>query len=63
MPDCVRLVVYDLLGREVARLVDREMPAGTHAVRFEPQGLSSGLYFYRLETPEGQLVRRMTLLK
>ncbi|AEN74336.1 hypothetical protein Rhom172_2443 [Rhodothermus marinus SG0.5JP17-172] len=62
-PGKVRLVVYDLLGREVARLVDREMPAGTHAVRFEPQGLSSGLYFYRLETPEGQLVRRMTLLK
>lgn len=62
-PGKVRLVVYDLLGREVARLVDREVPAGAHAVRFEPTGLASGLYFYRLETPEGALVRTMTLMK
>ncbi len=62
-PGKVRLVVYDLLGREVARLVDREVPAGTHAIRFEPNGLASGLYFYRLETPEGALVRTMTLAK
>ena len=62
----VRLTVYDLLGREVAKLVDQTLPAGATHVTWnaaETSGLASGVYFYRLETPVGHLVRSMVLLK
>jgi hypothetical protein len=44
----VRLVVYDLLGREVATLVKEEKQPGTYEVTFDASDLSSGVYFYRL---------------
>lgn len=59
----VSLKVYDLLGREVATLVDNRMNAGTHQVRFEASGLSSGVYLYTLETPEFSSTRKMLLIK
>lgn len=59
----VRLAVYDLLGRSVAVLVDGVMPAGTHSVRFDASGLSSGMYLYRLETAQTVITRKMTLVK
>ena len=45
----VRLAVYDVLGREVAVLVDEEVSAGSHSVVFEAGTLPSGTYLYRLE--------------
>ena len=45
----VRLVVYDALGREVARLVDGPVAAGYQHATFEASGLPSGVYLYRLE--------------
>ncbi len=45
----VRLGLYDLAGREVARLVDGEQGAGEHAVGFDGRGLASGVYYYRLQ--------------
>ncbi len=58
-----RLAVYDLLGREVAVLVDGVLPAGSHSVNFNASGLSSGIYLVRLES-EGQVAtQRVTLLK
>jgi len=44
------LKVFDMLGREVATLVDEQLNAGAHAVVFDANGLASGLYFYRLTT-------------
>jgi hypothetical protein len=44
----VTLVVYDLLGSEVARLVDGRQEAGSYEVQFSSQNLASGLYVYRL---------------
>jgi hypothetical protein len=44
----VRLSVYDILGREVAVLVNEKQGPGTHAVRFDASGLASGVYLYRL---------------
>lgn len=58
-----RLSVYDLLGREVAVLVNEKMPAGEHSVRFDADGLSSGVYIYRLQVGSEVLTRRMTLVK
>ena len=45
----VRLIVYDLLGREVAVLVNEKKDAGVHEVRFDGSGLASGIYLYRLQ--------------
>lgn len=42
-------VVYDILGREVATLLNGEMPAGEHQLKFDASGLSSGVYIFRLE--------------
>lgn len=44
----VKGVVYDLLGSEVAVLLDGEMPKGEHTVKFDGKGLSPGVYFFRL---------------
>ena len=59
----VRLAVYDVLGREVAVLVRREMEAGMHSVRFDASGLPSGSYLYRLETPNGAFTKLIQLMK
>ncbi|MFZ1977221.1 MAG: T9SS type A sorting domain-containing protein [Bacteroidota bacterium] len=42
------LRVYDMLGREVATLINQEISAGTYNVKFDASKLSSGVYFYRL---------------
>lgn len=58
-----RLSVYDVLGREIAVLVNEVRPAGTHSVTFDAGGLSSGVYLVRLEADGLIRTRRMTLLK
>ena len=59
----VTLKVFDLVGREVASLVDGRVSAGTHHVRFNAAGLSSGVYLYKLETPDFTQTRKMLLIK
>jgi hypothetical protein len=59
----VRLAVYDLLGHEVAVLVNEVKPAGTYTVRFDASGLASGMYFYRLTAGESEQTKKMLLLK
>jgi hypothetical protein len=59
----VKLVIFDLLGREVARLADGPMPAGEHVVRFDASRSATGIYFYRLEAAGKTAVRKMMLVK
>jgi hypothetical protein len=59
----VRLSVYDILGREVTVLVDERRDAGVHEVTFDAAGLSSGVYFYRLQAGDFGQSRRLVLLK
>ena len=59
----VRLTVYDILGREVAVLVNRELAAGMHTARFDATGMPSGIYMYRLESGTLEQTRKMLLLK
>lgn len=59
----VSLKVYDLLGREVATLVEGELNAGEHSVVFNAKGLASGIYFYRLTTPKFSQTKIMEILK
>jgi len=59
----VSLVVYDLLGREVARLLDEWKEAGTYSIEFHGAKLSSGVYVYRLTAGEYVQCRKMILAK
>lgn len=59
----VELKVFDMLGREVAVLVDNPQSAGTHQVSFDASALGSGIYFYTLTTDDFSQTRKMTLLK
>jgi len=59
----VRLAVFDMLGREVAVLVDEQKKPGTYTVEFEGSRFASGVYFYRLTAPGVSEVRRMLLMK
>jgi hypothetical protein len=61
-PSDVRLVVLDLLSREVAVLVNDRKAAGSYQVTFSAAGLSSGVYFYRLTTGEFAQTRKMVVL-
>ena len=63
----VRLTVFDLLGREVAVLVDEDRPAGIHRATWNAAGMASGVYFYRLDADSANggfaEVKRMLLLR
>ncbi len=59
----VTLRVYNLLGQEVATLVNETLEAGESMVRFDGSRLSSGVYLYRLQAGGSTLTRRMTLVK
>ena len=59
----VTLKVYDILGNEVATLVDGEKLAGEHSVNFNANGLSSGIYFYQLNVNGVRISNKMTLMK
>ena len=59
----VTLKVYDLLGREVACLVDEVVTAGTHSLLLNASHLSSGVYIYRLQADDFEETKRMVLLK
>ena len=59
----VRLTVYNLLGHEVAVLVDGLQSAGRHTVRFNASDLPSGTYVYRLEAGDRIVTRSMMLVK
>ncbi len=59
----VSLKVYDVLGREVAILVNEEKHAGNYEVKFDGSGLSSGIYFYKLNTENYSSVKKMILMK
>jgi hypothetical protein len=59
----VRLIVYDILGREIEKLLDKELEVGRYRVNFDAKGLPSGIYFYRLEVGGQVEVKKMVLVK
>jgi uncharacterized protein (DUF1800 family) len=59
----VKLSVFDMLGRELATLVNARQPAGMYQVNFDARGLASGVYLYRLTTPEFTETKKMMLVK
>jgi hypothetical protein len=59
----VKVTIFDLLGREVRTLVNENKSAGYYSVDFDASSMTSGIYFYRLETNGFSDVKRMVVLK
>jgi mannose/cellobiose epimerase-like protein (N-acyl-D-glucosamine 2-epimerase family) len=59
----VSLKVYDILGNEVATLIDQELTAGLHEVEFNGSNFSSGIYFYQLRAAHYVQTKKMMLVK
>lgn len=59
----VKLTVFNTLGQQVVQLVNERKAAGAHEVTFDGQGLSSGVYFYRIEAEEFHDAKRMLLIR
>ena len=63
LKEIVTLKVYDVLGNEVATLINEEKPAGSYEVEFNTSSLSSGIYFYILRAGSFMETRKMVLLR
>ncbi len=61
--DYVQLKVFDMVGREVATLIDSRISAGQKTVQFNASNLSSGTYLYRIQTSEFISTRKLVLIK
>ena len=59
----VKLVIYDVLGSEVAQLVNEEKEAGTYEIEFNALELNSGTYFYQMRVGDIVQAKKMILLK
>jgi glucose/arabinose dehydrogenase len=59
----ISLKVYDVLGNEVAALVNEIKPTGIHTVEFDGSKLTSGIYFYKLQSGDFKISKKLLLLK
>jgi hypothetical protein len=59
----ISLKVYDITGRLIQTLAESRYPSGTHQFSFDASALASGIYLYRLESPNVVLTRKMLLIK
>jgi hypothetical protein len=59
----VKLNIYDITGKYVTTLVDYEYGSGSYRISWDASSLSSGVYFYSLQTTEYTMTKRMILLK
>ena len=57
------LIVYDLLGRQVAVLVNEKKAPGNYEVQFDGKGLASGVYFYRMQAGDFTQTRKLCLIR
>jgi len=59
----VKLIIYDVLGREIETLVNKIQQVGKHKVTFNASNLASGVYYYKLKTGDFEKTRKMLLLR
>jgi hypothetical protein len=59
----VRITIYNLLGEQIAELVNSYYASGTHTVSFDANDFTSGMYFYKMEAGEFIEIKKMTLMK
>ena len=63
IPVDISVVIYDVLGREVATVVNKKLSAGRYNIQWDASGMASGVYYYRLKTGDFVQTKKMVLLK
>ncbi|MGE5432845.1 MAG: T9SS type A sorting domain-containing protein, partial [Syntrophomonadaceae bacterium] len=61
--EMVKVIIYNILGKEVKMLLNEELAAGTYSLTFSAEEFPSGVYFYRLSTPSVSMAKKMILEK
>ncbi len=59
----VVIKVFNSLGQEISKLVNNEFEAGVHQIEFDASNLTSGVYYYKMETPKFSQIRKMIVVK
>ncbi|HRA73755.1 MAG TPA: T9SS type A sorting domain-containing protein, partial [Flavobacterium sp.] len=59
----VKISVFDILGKEISKLVNKEFNQGTYTIEFKGDNLASGIYFYKIEVNEFTQMKKMILMK
>ena len=59
----VILIIFDVLGREISTLVNKEQPQGNYEIEFDASNLTSGIYFYSMKAGEFYNTKKLILLK
>ena len=59
----VKLVIYDVLGKRVKKLIDHKLEAGQHTVLFDGADLPSGIYIYKMVASDFSAIKKFTLIK
>ena len=59
----VKLTVYDITGRKVDELLNSNYNAGKYSFNFDASNYATGVYFYKLETPQYTNIKKMVLIK
>ena len=59
----IQLMIYDALGREVAKLVNEQLKPGTYETFWDATNFPNGVYFYRLESEQFTKTRKLVLIK
>jgi len=59
----VKLIIYDVLGCMIKYLVDEDQQKGSYEIEFDGSDLPSGIYFYKLHSPEFSQTKKMILMK
>jgi uncharacterized protein (DUF362 family) len=62
-PEHIRLTLHNIVGQEIETLVDGEVPAGQHTIRWNANGLASGIYIYRLQAGRFVVAKKMIYQK
>jgi hypothetical protein len=57
------LTVYNVMGQEVLKLIDKKLERGAHELSFDASSLDSGIYFYRLKSGDNTSIKKMVLTK
>jgi len=60
---CVTLEIYNILGGRLETLVDTNQPAGHYQITWNASDLSTGVYFYRIQTDDAVQTQKLVLLK
>ena len=61
--DITSLKVYDILGKEIQTIVNEHLQPGMYKVKFDGSGLSSGIYFYQLQSSNFRETKQMIMIK